>query len=885
MFRNLFPNKRRFLILVLILTAALAVMVGLWVQNTKRAPSADPDPPQGFSCEANGDSQTSPGSALANASCNVPVPAWSYPPCQIPAGGLNCKLNVPGGYIEYTFDRSAAGPAYAVWFPTDGKSKPPAPHSSYFGPYCTNEGNVGQSNCHSTREQSVGNAIYKIEANCRLGGGPAAYGYDCDLVATFLRAEPTSRGVLDVVLKDSTTGEIKPESVNCGISDSIKKTMETVTVKQHGQDVKQPIRERCIYPERWINKSISTLSAVPIDYTGVRPELYSVTIPKGKEPIEDPNTQQKVVEVEWEFKAAPSPSPSPTPGTVLNGRVVTYRAKEKKFEKVTGAQVCLLKTSRKEDCKANDQTKAKRTTTDADGVYSFTLTRDELGKEAALRLLPGQPLQTERYFTDTSVQKPPSQPPGTDGWTMTEKSQAKTSLAPKTVHLWVTERIVMVGAGDIAEFDPDDLGPAVATGKLAEQILKEAEENDAKDCVFTLGDNAYHSGTYKQFQNKFRRVWGFIEQAEYRDCILPNLGNHEVYAKGGAKTAKKRFFGFIGVRILKTNPQWGSGYERYFRELGVNVGEKGKYYYSRVVGNWRVIALNSNCDFVGGCSENQPQGRWLRQQLEEASAAGQCTIITTHHPRFSSGVDSGEQRRAEKKYPDIVVPQPHGSNTRLDNYWRLANEYGADLWLAAHWHGYNRLAPMGVEGDGNFNGDPAYVHKVDPNGPVQFIVGTGGGEFSANGQPLPTSRKIIQRTPGLLELTLQSDSYYFRFRNTNNEVLDEPEDRQPIACHRTQTRLPQENLNFRIFSKGELPGAGPLQGATGTQINLEWTPLSSGQHTITLERGGKKRTLDVSGAEMMIVSPLESGQYRFTLSDKSSIGEAKSILEASISGR
>src|SRR5437899_2699747 len=75
----------------------------------------------------------------------------------------------------------------------------------------------------------------------------------------------------------------------------------------------------------------------------------------------------------------------------------------------------------------------------------------------------------------------------------------------------------------------------------------------------------------------------------------------------------------------------GHGYFEYF---GEQAGSKQHGFYSFDAGGWHFIALNSNCNRVGGCGQCSPQMQWLRQDLE--AHKGQCTIAYWHHPRFSS---------------------------------------------------------------------------------------------------------------------------------------------------------------------------------------------------------------------------------------------------------
>ena len=150
---------------------------------------------------------------------------------------------------------------------------------------------------------------------------------------------------------------------------------------------------------------------------------------------------------------------------------------------------------------------------------------------------------------------------------------------------------VLVGAGDIARCSTNT---DEATAKLLDNI---------SGTVFTVGDNAYDSGTDAEFQNCYDPTWG-----RHKARTKPSVGNHE-YLTAGA-----------------------SGYFNYF---GSAAGDpkKGYYYYNR--GDWHVISLNSMCKEVGGCGSTSPMVSWLKQDLSANPKA--CTIAYWHHPLFSSG--------------------------------------------------------------------------------------------------------------------------------------------------------------------------------------------------------------------------------------------------------
>ena len=122
------------------------------------------------------------------------------------------------------------------------------------------------------------------------------------------------------------------------------------------------------------------------------------------------------------------------------------------------------------------------------------------------------------------------------------------------------EPYVLVGAGDIAACSV--LAGAEATAKLIEQI---------PGTVFAAGDLAYERGTAAEFRDCYGTTWG-----RFKDRTKPTPGNHDYNYGGGAA---------------------------YFAYWGGAAGTPDKSYYGFDLGNWHVVALNTNCvaPGVGGC--------------------------------------------------------------------------------------------------------------------------------------------------------------------------------------------------------------------------------------------------------------------------------------------
>jgi hypothetical protein len=204
--------------------------------------------------------------------------------------------------------------------------------------------------------------------------------------------------------------------------------------------------------------------------------------------------------------------------------------------------------------------------------------------------------------------------------------------------------------------------------------------------------------------------------------IRPSPGNHEHQTKGAAP---------------------------YYAYFGKAAGPPSKGYYSYDLGEWHIIALNSeiivNSEFLD--ADRKAEEDWLQADLKANSK--KCTLAYWHHPRFSSGW--------------------HGSDVRIEPFWRLLYEAGADVVLNGHDHNYERFAAQTPEGVADTT-----------KGIVQFVVGTGGDEPRGfAGKAARNSMRRIEGHNGVLKLTLGASEYQYAFLEPGGRVWDPGKG----ACH------------------------------------------------------------------------------------------------------
>jgi hypothetical protein len=194
---------------------------------------------------------------------------------------------------------------------------------------------------------------------------------------------------------------------------------------------------------------------------------------------------------------------------------------------------------------------------------------------------------------------------------------------------------VVTGAGDI--------GNCLSSGDEATAQLL----SDNIGTIFTLGDNAYQSGTNAEFLNCYEPSWG-----AYKSRTMPSVGDREYQTPGAA------------------------GYFNYF---GAAAGPSDKGYYSYDLDYWHIIVLNSACERVGGCGSASPMVTWLKSDL--AANTKTCTLVYFHHPLFSSG--------------------SNGNNTKMRPVWNALYSNRVDVVVSGHDNNYERFAPQQPDGVAN----------------------------------------------------------------------------------------------------------------------------------------------------------------------------------------
>ena len=161
-------------------------------------------------------------------------------------------------------------------------------------------------------------------------------------------------------------------------------------------------------------------------------------------------------------------------------------------------------------------------------------------------------------------------------------------------------------------------------------------------------------------------------------------------------------------------------------------------YYEVTSGGWQIISLDSTSDF-DQVTPGTEQFEWLRQRLQDPNP---CKLVFSHHPRFSMS---------------------RGESGSLADLWTLMDESGVDVVLNGHDHNYQRWSPIGAGG------------SVDPDGPTQFVVGTGGKsvyKFAISDNRLAKGIDTAPDAYGALRMELNPEGLGYRYLNVAGRQLD-----------------------------------------------------------------------------------------------------------------
>lgn len=280
-----------------------------------------------------------------------------------------------------------------------------------------------------------------------------------------------------------------------------------------------------------------------------------------------------------------------------------------------------------------------------------------------------------------------------------------------------------------------DRGPGQtfpASGTFAIRLIKAT-------CIQTTTDNTTCYDNFTATVTSDPNVWDVVRTAD-TGTQTPVLdfaqGDYVVFMDGRAAYG---YFGYFGDIASPNQP---------------GCTDHCAGYYSWNIGNWHMVALNSNCSAADkynsnasvGCTVGTAQYNWLVADLNTVKP-GQGILAYIHHPRLSSG-EHGDH--------DGI-----SNTTDLSDIWNLLRSYNGDIMLAGHDHNYERFKQMGYSVNRVIAPEPT-------TGMRMWVIGNGGKNLiSTPANPIhDADREVFNNTGlGVLKLTLGTSSYSWQYVN------------------------------------------------------------------------------------------------------------------------
>jgi len=353
----------------------------------------------------------------------------------------------------------------------------------------------------------------------------------------------------------------------------------------------------------------------------------------------------------------------------------------------------------------------------------------EPGEAHELRLTGLEPSQ--RYYYAVGNTRAMFYGGSEDDWFMTAP---ETGADEEAVRLWVI--------GDSGS--PGKVQQAVRDAMTTWVTNNPREDEPYLDQWLALGDNAYRSGSNRQYQAALFDAYPAILK---NIALWPAYGNHD---------ARRRAF----FDIFSLPEQAESG--------GVISGTE--HYYSFDYANIHYVMLDSQD------SDRESDGdmlQWLQRDLE--ANRQKWLIVAFHHPPYSKGThdsdDEGDSRGRLVDMRQYVLP--------------VLEKYGVDLVLSGHSHGYERSYLIDCHyGDSSQFSEKNIVSRGAEDKNADFVKAKGAHSGTVyvvagasakvdNASMNHPAMAVSLKQAGSLIIDIESSTLVARYINADAQVVDE----------------------------------------------------------------------------------------------------------------
>ncbi len=370
--------------------------------------------------------------------------------------------------------------------------------------------------------------------------------------------------------------------------------------------------------------------------------------------------------------------------------------------------------------------------------------------------------------------------------------------------------------------------------------------NVPTDAWLWTGDNAYNDGTDQEYQDN---VFNVYPEVFKNTVVWPCPGNHDY----GSVDANNNGT-YYDIFTLPENAEAG----------GTPSNEEG--YYSFDYGNVHFLSLNSEM-LLSIVTSNTTFTQWLEQDLQNTTQ--DWIVAYWHQPPYTKGThDSDDSFSRSEMMRNNVNP--------------ILEQYGCDLVLNGHSHGYERsylinglygksntfnAANMIVNGtNGNANDGNAYIKYTlgdsANKGTVYTVIGCSGKKGSGD-DPLnhPAMYLSTEDYHGSMVIDINGLSLNALFIDTTGTVLD----------------------RFTIV-KEELTGINQTKHQYGIQLNVYPNPFK-GSFNIEFEIEKEEFiSIEIKDVEGKLVESFggkkyAAGKHQITCTPKQQVNQGIYIVE------
>lgn len=261
--------------------------------------------------------------------------------------------------------------------------------------------------------------------------------------------------------------------------------------------------------------------------------------------------------------------------------------------------------------------------------------------------------------------------------------------------------------------------------------------NRYTDLWLMLGDNAYGSGTYQEYQDKFFNIYTPLLR---QTVVWPTLGNHDGHS-------------------VNTPAQTGSYYENFTLPTSGEAGGVAsgtEAYYSYNYGNIHFVVLDAH---DVDRSATGVMAQWLEADLAANNA--DWLIAYWHHPPYTKGTHDSDS--------------PDGWDFELvemrENILPILEQHGADLVLNGHSHNYERSKFI----DGHYGYSNSYSDALYAKNTGSGDVYSGASAYSKT-QPVAAHSGTVYVVAGASSAayggTLDHPVMYRSFNKIGSLVID-----------------------------------------------------------------------------------------------------------------